>query len=101
MPLSRSNTIWMRWRPVAGIFHRSAVFNSRICFLLHLTIPSPESDGQRESYRTSLYAALRYRKSLDSISSGTGIIDFPRNRSGDLMLLHGRLLGFPIRAQIK
>jgi hypothetical protein len=25
IPLSRNNTIWMRWRCAAGIFHRSAV----------------------------------------------------------------------------
>src|SRR6516165_10104384 len=51
IPLSRSSTIWMRSRCAAGIFHRSAVFNCRICFLVHLTIRPPESDSQSESYR--------------------------------------------------
>src|SRR5215831_17766985 len=50
IPLSRSNTIWMRSRCAAGIFHRRAVFSCRICFLVHLTIRPPESDGQSESY---------------------------------------------------
>ena len=27
IPLSRNNTIWMRWRCVAGIFQRSAVLS--------------------------------------------------------------------------
>jgi hypothetical protein len=27
IPLSRNNTIWMRWRCAAGIFHRSAVLS--------------------------------------------------------------------------
>jgi hypothetical protein len=30
MSLSRSNTIWIRWRCAAGSFQRSAVFSSRI-----------------------------------------------------------------------
>jgi hypothetical protein len=51
IPLSRSCTIWMRSRCAAGIFHRSAVFNFRICFFVHSTIRSPESDSQSESYR--------------------------------------------------
>src|SRR5215471_9478355 len=50
IPLSRSNTIWMRSRCAAGIFHRRAVFSCRICFFVHLTIRPPESDGQSESY---------------------------------------------------
>src|SRR5215468_3876218 len=50
IPLSRSNTIWMRSRCAAGIFQRSAVFSCRICRLVHLTIRSPESDGHSESY---------------------------------------------------
>ena len=41
IPLSRSNTIWMRSRCAAGIFHRRAIFSSRICFLVHLTIRPP------------------------------------------------------------
>src|SRR5262245_29496678 len=50
IPLSRNNTIWMRWRCAAGIFHRSAVFSRRTSALLHLTIWSPESDGASESH---------------------------------------------------
>src|SRR5262245_42958213 len=49
IPLSRNNTIWMRWRCAAGIFHRSAVFSRRTSALLHLTIWSSESDGASES----------------------------------------------------
>src|ERR1700680_2658243 len=45
IPLSRNNTIWMRWRCAAGIFHRSAVLSRRTSALLHLTICFPESDG--------------------------------------------------------
>src|SRR6266404_5836779 len=41
MPLSRSNTIWIRSRCAAGSFHRKAVFSSRICRLVHLTIRPP------------------------------------------------------------
>src|SRR6266516_1969326 len=37
IPLSRNNTIWMRWR--------CAVVSRRISALLHLTICFPESDG--------------------------------------------------------
>src|SRR6266446_9711828 len=68
--LSRSNTIWMRSRCAARIFHRSAVFSSRICFLVHLTIRPPESDSQSESYCALECEAEKYRKPLDSISSG-------------------------------
>src|SRR6266446_837300 len=73
IPLSRSNTIWMRSRCAAGIFHRSAVFSSRICFLVHLTIRPPESDSHSESYRASGRETEKYRKPLDSISYGSGI----------------------------
>src|SRR5215472_6435413 len=38
IPLSRNNTIWMRWRCAAGIFQRNAVFSRRTSALLHLTI---------------------------------------------------------------
>src|SRR3972149_10046865 len=41
IPLSRSNTIWMRWRSSGFPFQRSAVFNRRIWPLVHLTICSP------------------------------------------------------------
>src|ERR1700721_4621643 len=47
LPLSPSNTIWMRSRCAAGSFHRSAVFSFRIWLLVHLTICSPESDDHR------------------------------------------------------
>src|SRR5712691_7567992 len=73
IPLSRSNTIWMRSRCAAGIFHRSAVFSSRICLLLHLTIRPPESDSNSESYRSPQGETEKYRKPLDSISYGSGM----------------------------
>ena len=43
----------------AGIFHRSAVFNCRICFLVHLTIRPPRI---RQSKRIILRALTRARK---------------------------------------
>src|SRR5215831_2682105 len=73
IPLSRSNTIWMRSRCAAGIFHRRAVFSCRICFLVHLTIRPPESDGQSESYYQLECEPEKYRKPRDSISYGSGI----------------------------
>src|SRR6266478_1050789 len=73
IPLSRSNTIWMRSRCAAGIFHRSAVFSSRICFLVHLTIRPPESDSQSESYPAPSRDPKKRQKSLDSNSYGSGI----------------------------
>ncbi|MBI5910669.1 MAG: ABC transporter ATP-binding protein [Betaproteobacteria bacterium] len=41
IPLSRSNTIWMRWRSSGFPFQRSAVFNRLTWPLVHLTICSP------------------------------------------------------------
>src|SRR5262244_1043852 len=73
IPLSRSNTIWMRSRCAAGIFHRSAVFSCRICFLVHLTIRPPESDSQSESYHAIECEPEKDPKPLDSISYGSGI----------------------------
>src|SRR5260370_19998876 len=73
IPLSRSNTIWMRSRCAAGIFHRSAVFSSRLCFLVHLTIRPPESDSQSESYPAPSRDPEKRQKSLDSNSYGSGI----------------------------
>src|SRR5258707_14950136 len=73
IPLSRSNTIWIRSRCAAGIFHRSAVFSSRICFLVHLTIRPPESDSQSESYPAPSRDPKKRQKSLDSNSYGSGI----------------------------
>src|SRR5712672_1535303 len=74
IPLSRSNTIWMRSRCAAGIFHRSAVFSSRICFLVHLTIRPPESDSQSESYPAPSRDPKKRQKSLDSNSYGSGMM---------------------------
>src|SRR5262249_7970607 len=73
IPLSRSSTICMRSRCAAGIFHRSAVFNCRICFLVHLTIRPPESDSQSESYWAPSREPEKRQKSLDSNSYGSGI----------------------------
>src|SRR5215813_6563513 len=73
IPLSRSSTICMRSRCAAGIFHRSAVFNCRICFLVHLTIRPPESDSQSESYCAPSREPEKRQKSLDSNSYGSGI----------------------------
>ena len=64
IPLSRSNTIWIRWRCSGCPFQRSAVFKRRIWPLVHLTICSSESDGQSESHSnarmqfTPLFGAL-------------------------------------------
>src|SRR5215472_14032272 len=74
IPFSRSNTIWMRSRCAAVIFHRRAVFSCRICFLVHLTIRPPESDGQSESYYQLECEPEKYGKPRDSISYGSGII---------------------------
>src|SRR5260221_1138441 len=76
IPLSRSNTIWMRSRCAAGIFHRSAVFSSRICFLVHLTIRPPESDSQSESYPAPSRDPKKRQKSLDSNSYGSGMTHY-------------------------
>src|SRR4029077_20400566 len=43
IPLSRSNTIWIRWRCSGCPFQRSAVFKRRICSCVHLTTCCPES----------------------------------------------------------
>src|SRR5262245_53723792 len=77
IPLSRNNTIWMRWRCAAGIFHRSAVFSRRTSALLHLTIWSPESDGASEPHlgqekQPAVHAAYLV-KTLDSSRCGGGI----------------------------
>src|SRR5467141_1880058 len=81
IPLSRSNTIWMRSRCAAGIVHRSAVFSSRICFLVHLTIRPPESDSQSESYPAPSRDPKKRQKSLDSNSYGSGIKLLPIEQS--------------------
>src|SRR5438477_2675504 len=55
IPLSRSNTIWMRWRCSGCPFQPSAVFKRRICFLVHLTICLSESDQMvRENHTPTL-----------------------------------------------
>src|ERR1700674_2998628 len=55
IPLSRSNTIWMRWRCSGCPFQPSAVFKRRICFLVHLTICLSESDQMvRENHTATL-----------------------------------------------
>src|SRR5260370_34245480 len=68
----------MRSRCAAGIFHRSAVFSCRICFLVHLTIRPPESDRQSESYRAIKGEPQKDPKPLDSISYGSGMIRLGR-----------------------
>src|SRR6266436_3681677 len=98
IPLSRSNTIWMRSRCAAGIFHRSAVFSSRICFLVHLTIRPPESDSQSESYPAPSRDPKKRQKSLDSNSYGSGIRGGPRTGiaaflAGSAWRLGGAMLG--------
>src|SRR6202030_2359441 len=72
MPLSRSNTIWMRSRCDAGSFHRSAVFSFRTWLLVHLTICSPESDDHR-IIPSRLTGSSGLPQISDSISYGSGI----------------------------
>src|SRR5215469_9395998 len=61
------------------MFHRSAVFSCRICFLVHLTIRSSESDRQSESYRAIEREPEKDPKPLDSISYGSRIIHSERD----------------------
>src|SRR5215472_6443669 len=68
---SAESVMFSRW--AAGIFHRSAVFNCRICFLVHLTIRPPESDSQSESYCAPSREPEKRQKSLDSNSYGSGM----------------------------
>src|SRR5580692_3343540 len=82
IPLSRNNTIWMRWRCAAGIFHRSAVFSRRTSALLHLTICSSESDGSSESHlhaekQPVQAVSLPCPNRPDSRRYGAGIRHFP------------------------
>src|SRR5580693_3151175 len=89
IPLSRNSTIWMRWRCVTGIFHRSAVFSRRTSALLHLTICCPESDGASESHLGEENSPRLPVKNLDSSRYGGGIRShplriFPTSTSGDL-----------------
>src|SRR5580700_1024606 len=73
IPLSRNSTIWMRWRCVTGIFHRSAVFSRRTSALLHLTICCLESDGASESHLGEENSPRLPVKNLDSSRYGGGI----------------------------
>src|SRR5215468_4074764 len=87
IPLSRSNTIWMRSRCAAGIFHRRAVFSCRICFLVHLTIRPPESDGQSESYYQLECEPEKYRKpaiqtAMEAVLQGLLVQAFPSLLAG-------------------
>src|ERR1700730_8635046 len=90
MPLSRSNTIWMRWRCDAGSFHRSAVFSFRTSLLVHLTICSPESDDHR-IIPSRLTGSSGLPQISDSISYGSGMTCFDGDDYNALMppcLLH-------------
>src|ERR1700756_5866400 len=51
IPLSRNNTIWMRWRCAAGIFQRNAVFSRRTSALLHLTVCFPRIRWRKRALR--------------------------------------------------
>src|ERR1700687_2937259 len=72
MPLSRSNTIWMRSRCDAGSFQRSAVFSFRTWLLVHLTLCSRESDDHR-TIPYGLPGSSRLPQISDSISYGSGM----------------------------
>jgi hypothetical protein len=74
-PLSRSSTIWMRWRCSGGIFHRSAVFSRRTSALLHLTILSPESNCQQRIilFGSKTGPAASTARRTDSSRHGDGI----------------------------
>src|SRR5674476_122599 len=79
IPLSRSSTIWMRWRRLGRPFHRSAVFNRRTWPLEHLTICSLRIRWPSESHPvirkqfTFRSSVAHHRKPIDSISYGSGI----------------------------
>src|SRR5215471_16145542 len=84
IPFSRSNTIWMRSRCAAGIFHRRAVFSCRICFLVHLTIRPPESDGQSESYyqlecEPEKYANPAIQSAMEAVLVGAHVQGGPQS----------------------
>src|ERR1700730_2756073 len=79
IPLSRSNTIWTRWRSSGFPFQRSAVFNRRAWPLVHLTICGPRirwSQRITPSIRckTPSYARRPVTADIfDSNSYGSGI----------------------------
>src|SRR6516162_997920 len=104
IPLSRSSTIWMRSRCAAGIFHRSAVFNCRICFLVHLTIRPPESDSQSQSYCAPSREPEKRQKSLDSNSYGSGMNGYLQNVALNKILLTNNfwpfVLATPLHADL-
>src|SRR5262245_11735558 len=71
IPLSRNNTIWMRWRCAAGIFQRNAVFSIGFAAFDHLFSPNPmaqanHTSGEENSPRLSA-------KNPDSSRYGGGI----------------------------
>src|ERR1700704_32634 len=85
IPLSRSNTIWMRWRCSGCPFQPNAVFKRRICFLVHLTICLSESDQMvRENHTPTLecnslqHSVPQYRST--SIQSALETVLDARNR---------------------
>src|SRR5215467_9025369 len=92
IPFSRSNTIWMRSRCAVGTFHRSAVFSSRICLLVHLIIHHPEPDSQSESYRALQCEPEKQSQTLDSMrrtsdTGGAGNVALARRIAPDLALV--------------
>src|ERR1700675_4822838 len=75
IPLSRSNTIWIRWRCSGCPFQCSAVFKRRICILVHLTICFSESDQMVRANHTPTLECNSLRHSVPqyrrtSIQSG-------------------------------
>jgi hypothetical protein len=54
----------MRSRCVAGIFHRSAVFNSWICFLVHLAIRPPNHQAAQENHIPHSHMSQKNRPNL-------------------------------------
>src|SRR4029453_9980488 len=96
IPLSRNNTIWMRWRCAAGIFQRRAVLSRRTSALLHLTIWSPESDGASESHlgqqKQPAVPPACLAKPLDPSRYGGGIRNWIRCFMRQLSVLAGALV---------
>src|SRR6266581_3762508 len=87
--LSRSNTIWMRWRCSGCPFQPSVVFKRRICFLVHLTICLSESDQMvRENHTPTLecnslrHSVPQYRStSIQSALETVSVILSAREKS--------------------
>src|ERR1700730_12194371 len=77
IPLSRNNTIWMRWRCAAGIFQRSAVLSRRTSALLHLAICLPRIRWRKRITAQGEETISSFRrlasKNTDSSSYGGGI----------------------------